>query len=188
VKGKTYKKGRLSIIFKVLRYANIFWLIFSAIMVECTLNFNNVMNVLGGDHDGGLQLPSQLLPFLVGFFSFIRICYQLFKRRQMGLRTALDVPAGMPREEAEEPPMNSSAASSEPPHGPADRTSSWGDERQRKWPLVIRYLVAWLPWLGLVMNSPSKSRISTIIREGTGLSKYSQSDKVNETTSARRMA
>lgn len=35
--------------------------------------------MLGGKHDGGLQLPSQLLPFLIGMFSFLRIVYQLLR-------------------------------------------------------------------------------------------------------------
>ncbi len=71
-------------LFKILRVLNLVWLIYSAVMVEFTLNFNHVDSVLGGKNGSPLQLPGQLLPFLVGTFSFVTVCYKLFQAKVGG--------------------------------------------------------------------------------------------------------
>jgi hypothetical protein len=49
-------------------------------MVELTLNWNHVTQVLGPN--GNLTYPAQLLPLMIGALSFLRICWLLFKRWQ----------------------------------------------------------------------------------------------------------
>ena len=139
-----------------------------------TLNFNHVHGVLGGKHDGGLQLPSQLLPFLVGLFSFVRILYETFKVKW----------GESPEEEAlsagEEPPRDGILVRSASfdslqqqgeletqPH-PPHRSQSYNVVSRS---LAVRLLVSWLPWLGLVVHpTAEKSRLSILVKKGTGLS------------------
>jgi len=160
---------RLTIIYKFLRVANLVWLIFSALMVEFTLNFNHVTGVLGGKHEGGLQLPSQLLPFLVGLFSFIRISYQLFKAKLEKADAApsdrgpADVAADVGFDD-----LQTFGGDAEP------RPPNRSDSHQARGPMLVRYVFAWLPWLGLVLRPGRKSRISTLVSKGTGLSQYSR--------------
>ena len=163
--------------------ANAVWLVYSALMVEFTLNYNHITGVLGGEHEGGLQLPSQLLPFLVGLFSFIRICYQLFKERM-----------GAPKKTAVEPDAAEAAADAgfddlqvfdgSEPNRPGPDTQPppplRSDSHQARGTPLVRYLFAWLPWLGLVIRPARKSRISKLVSKGTGLSQYSQMDEVGD--------
>jgi hypothetical protein len=58
-------------------YYAVVWLLSSAVTAEAMLSFNDVQSLLGGKHDSGLQLPSQLLHFRIGMFSFFRLYYQL---------------------------------------------------------------------------------------------------------------
>ncbi|KAK3353885.1 hypothetical protein B0T25DRAFT_222198 [Lasiosphaeria hispida] len=167
--GFTHKE--LKFMFNFLRVANLIWLIFAAVTVEVTLNFNHVTGVLGGRHDGRLQLPGQLLPFLVGLFSFVKILYQLFKAKWGGAGEAAagrveptEVVEAMvisptestfPADEESEPKMLSS------------RADSYFVARS----LPVRYLVGWLPWLGMVVHpATKKSRLSILVSRGTGLS------------------
>jgi hypothetical protein len=123
-------------------------------MVEFTLVFNHVDTVLGGAKSNPLQLPGQLLPFLVGTFSFITICYRLFQEK-VGVTQNGETVAGIERQDstAERLQRNYSIERQQP-------TGSW----------PIRYLVAYLPWLGLVEHAKPDMPISATIREGTGLS------------------
>jgi hypothetical protein len=118
------------------------------------LNFNNVTAVLGGPHDNELHLPSQLLPLLMGAFGFVRACYLLFESwrspgeiepsmaepspphpaRTMHIR---DIPLAFSLAMA----RNSIATS----HDPNELDEL---QRGRRW--LVRYLVAWLPWLSLL--------------------------------------
>ena len=50
------------------------------LLVEMTLNMNNIRGVLGGP-DNDLSAPGQLLPFLVGAFGFARSCYAILQEK-----------------------------------------------------------------------------------------------------------
>ncbi|KAK0732091.1 hypothetical protein B0H67DRAFT_93960 [Lasiosphaeris hirsuta] len=175
--GFTHKE--LKFMFNFLRVANLIWLVFAAVTVEVTLNFNHVSGVLGGRHDGRLQLPGQLLPFLVGLFSFVKILYQLFKARWGGAGDEADsekvssdptevveamvispTESTFPRDRDEE-------AGSVSPKMLSSRSESYFVARS----LPVRYLVGWLPWLGMVVHpATKKSRLSILVSRGTGLS------------------
>jgi len=165
-----------------LRVGNLVWLLFSAVTVEVTLNFNHVHGVLGGQHDGGLQLPSQLLPFLIGLFSFLRIIYYLL-RESFGVRddTGKNKKCDDPSEEkvkstvlvlpeATSPGKTEAGGKSTPP--PPPRADSYHIIARS---LVVRLLVGWLPWLGIVVHpeTAAKSRVSMLVERGTGLSAVS---------------
>lgn len=153
--------------------------------VEVTLNFNDVHGVLGGKHDGGLQLPSQLLPFLIGMFSFLRIMYQLlrgFCSKREGDLEAFHNKKDEDSDEVERhvfvvpeseivpgtvvPGMQGAGLVLLP------RSNSYHIVARS---FMVRYLVGWLPWLGLVVHpdTAKTSRMSTLIERSTGLSAVS---------------
>ncbi|KAM7213337.1 hypothetical protein V8F06_011285 [Rhypophila decipiens] len=177
----------LNFIYTFLRIGNLFWLLFSAVTVECTLNFNHIHGVLGGKHDGGLQLPSQLLPFLVGLFSFLRICYQIFKIKwgespeseaaatpitaeppsRIGDRQMTETTRDASFDSLQDDEDGEVDPESSQPNGPP-RSNSYNVARRS---LAVRLLVSWLPWLGLVVHPTArKSRLSIMVTRGTGLS------------------
>ncbi|KAM7190042.1 hypothetical protein V8F20_009875 [Naviculisporaceae sp. PSN 640] len=170
----------LNFIYTFLRVGNLAWLLFSAVTVECTLNFNHVHGVLGGKHDGGLQLPSQLLPFLVGLFSFVRICYQIFKEkwgerpeneasheagdgtgtRQQQTRDGILVRTTS-FDSLEEEDERDEVADPESAHPQAPpRSGSYNVARRS---LAVRLLVSWLPWLGLVVHPTTRNNLMQVI-------------------------
>lgn len=194
---------------------NLVWLLFCAITVECTLNFNHVYGVLGGPDGSQLQLPGQLLPFLIGTFSFVTLLYLLLQekvghhqpRRAMAYNNIQQQQQERHqqyrRPETPTTPLPASHAAApdadvrfdsleivEP--DPATPGGGGGrghpgmepirqdslDPKERGRPTLVRYLVAWLPWLGVIQHSSSNSRVSTMLRQSTGLSELS---KIHET-------
>jgi len=155
---------RLAIIHKVLLFGNLFWLIFSALTVELTLNFNHANLVLGGQ---SLSLPSQLLPFLVGLFGFIRTSYVFVQKKWINISPAETLPTSRN--------VGSDVLRADPAPGGRRRfgprvlsnISELGRRQQRSWP--IRYLVAWLPWLSLLDHVDKELSVHAISRQGTGL-------------------
>ncbi|KAH6685299.1 hypothetical protein F5X68DRAFT_19422 [Plectosphaerella plurivora] len=155
-----FKTTELVFLYKVFRIFNIAWLIFSALMVEFTLNFNHINGVLGGPHND-LSNPGQLLPFLVGLFGFVGTLYAVIKDRyfpkpEEGVLspTALDF-------DFSNRPISSQGRSNT-----RDRRL---DQQQEKRSVVVRYLVAWMPWLGLLQRFDEELVEQGISREGTGL-------------------
>ncbi|MCJ1284192.1 hypothetical protein MMC26_003523 [Xylographa opegraphella] len=66
--------NELDILFKVLSIGNLIWMIFAVLMVEMTLNYNRVGNVI---NLVDTFYPAQLLPMLIGAFGLIRILFLL---------------------------------------------------------------------------------------------------------------
>jgi hypothetical protein len=67
---------RLKFLFKMFRVFNLFWIIFCALMVEMTLNKNNMLQMLA--QHSQIQYPAQLLPLLIGGLSFIRVLWLIY--------------------------------------------------------------------------------------------------------------
>ncbi|MCJ1398165.1 hypothetical protein MMC11_001362 [Xylographa trunciseda] len=68
-------RTELDFVYKVLSICNLIWMIFAALMVEMTLNYNRVKNVISLLDT---FFPAQLLPMLIGAFGLIRILFLLF--------------------------------------------------------------------------------------------------------------
>lgn len=165
--------------YRFLRVGNLIWLLFSAVTVEVTLNFNHVHGVLGGRHDGGLQLPSQLLPFLVGLFSFLRIMYVLLKAKFGRDKEEEKNNTGENKKSDDTGSVIEAAVIVVPDDQTPTQLESGGNThppRADSYQIIarslpVRYLVGWLPWLGLVVHpeTASKSHLSTIVERGAGL-------------------
>ncbi|KAH7303964.1 hypothetical protein B0I35DRAFT_517099 [Stachybotrys elegans] len=144
-----FNREELAMMHKFLRVMNLIWLVFSAVMVEITLNFNHIDGVLGGPQNN-LSSPGQLLPLLVGAVGFASTGYQLvqdklfnrekrskiFRRRRFGPRTL--------------------------------RSTTNLDRQQEKRSVFVRYLVGWLPWLSLLQHFDEELLAEGISRQGTG--------------------
>jgi hypothetical protein len=63
-------------LYNVFRWYNLFWIVFCMLMVEMTLNKNNMLQALA--KNGHIQYPAQLLPLLVGGLSFIRVLWLIY--------------------------------------------------------------------------------------------------------------
>jgi hypothetical protein len=145
-----FKQQELTFMHKSLRVMNLTWLLFSAVMVEVTLNFNHLNDVLGGPTNN-LSSPGQLLPLLVGAFGFTVTCYQLaqdklFEKHKRGKL--------FQRQN----------------FGPETLRSTTGlDRQQQERSIFIRYLVGWLPWLSLLQHFDEELLAHGISRQGTEL-------------------
>jgi hypothetical protein len=177
-----FTQRELVVIHKFLRFANLFWLIFSAITVEVTLNFNHVGDVLGGmGRENTLSLPGQLLPFLVGLLGFCQLLYTIFVEKYINKQPA-EVKALEAMIEASlnpvvpdpnspngkrEPGVDESAAENDAEGNQRAAEEHLASKELNK-PTLIRYLVAWLPWLSLLRNYDEELLEQGISRQGTG--------------------
>jgi hypothetical protein len=114
-------------------------------MVEMTLNWNHVTQVLGPN--GNISYPAQLLPMMIGLLSFVRICWLLFKRwrypaedENEGSREKLGGTPGAP--ETQQAGLGILQSSRAYPNGNDDEA-----DIARNRSLAERYMVAYLPWL-----------------------------------------
>ncbi|KAK1760072.1 hypothetical protein QBC47DRAFT_312263 [Echria macrotheca] len=176
-----FNKKELRYMFLFLRVGNLVWLLFSAVTVEVTLNFNHVHGVLGGKHDGGLQLPSQLLPFTVGLFSFLRIIYFLLKEKFGAKENGVTSTPKLPAQEIEHP-VDAAVVVKKDDNWYQAAGAEEGAVPEQGFPradsyqivarsLFVRYMVGWLPWLGLVVHPGirARSRLSGIVERSAGL-------------------
>jgi hypothetical protein len=140
-----------------MQWANLIWLIFSAITVEFSLNFNHVTAVLGGPLDNELHLPSELLPLLIGAFGFVRISWIKFEEwrspgdREPSVVTSAELPRrsrtlrfGVAMLQIFSASLARDAARK------AEHDAAELDELEKNRSRTSRYLVAWLPWLSLL--------------------------------------
>jgi hypothetical protein len=117
--------------------------------------------VLGGPRNNELHLPGQLIPFLVGAFSFIRTCHILIGSWRLPREEAepLDSESGSPQSARTihfrdlplvfSPAMaRNSIATSENTDDSDDNDETDNIESERNWP--VRYIISWLPWLSLL--------------------------------------
>ncbi|KAE9382067.1 hypothetical protein N431DRAFT_552018 [Stipitochalara longipes BDJ] len=83
-----FSVAELKFLYHVFRIYNLFWIIFCALMVEMTLNKNNMLQTLA--QHGNIQYPSQLLPLLIGTLSFIRVMWLIYREGRDRVREATD--------------------------------------------------------------------------------------------------
>jgi hypothetical protein len=137
---------------------------FSVLMVELTLGYNHATAVLGGPDDNELHLPSELLPLMIGAFSFLRTCWLKFEewRSPSNPDPSIavdddgddDLPARARRSRTMRLGVRVFQAFSESLAADAGRRAEHEaeelDRLERGRPTPERYLVAWLPWLSLL--------------------------------------
>jgi hypothetical protein len=166
---------------KFLRVGNLLWLLFSAVMVECTLNFNSIGGVLGGmGRKNTIALPGQLLPFLIGLLGFVNLMYTVFIEKYVNAQpsemSALTAAVEASLQPAIVGAKGASGGAEPMPIGPdgitttpeaADAQSYRGSQIHRSW--GIRYLVGWLPWLSLLHDYDKELLEQGISRQGTDL-------------------
>jgi hypothetical protein len=115
-------------------------------MVECTVCFNKIPT-------SSVQVlsPSQLLPMLIGTFSFIRICFLIYiDRRNPNVGPA----RGEEEDEDDDDDADNDDNQYEPQGGQAGQTYAFGPGPHGTHrpppvyrPTYQRYIAAWLPWL-----------------------------------------
>ena len=138
---------RLNLICNLLRGLNLVWIIFCMLMVEFTINWNDVTGVVGEQGVGG---PGQILPMIIGIFSFVRILWLMFEEWRAPDDDCCDEDDPV----AEPVPVFEEIKPSEIPNPPpfarqtseTARVTAQVEDMFRRQPQV-RYLVAWLPWL-----------------------------------------
>lgn len=139
---------------------NLFWIVFSMISIEFTLNLNHMDNVIWFPDVS----PGQLIPLLIGIATLLRVSYIILRKRW-----------GRPRDE-EEPNRRAERSSTKKhtkglglamphtngPYSPLRKNSPSDAAALANPPLRVavgpfpphlrllhRFLFAWLPWLGL---------------------------------------
>lgn len=59
---------------------NLFWILFAMLLIELALNENHAHNVIGANaQNGQILAPAQLLPMLIGAFSFVRVLFVAYE-------------------------------------------------------------------------------------------------------------
>jgi len=159
--GFNYKQLRY--IFYFLRAFNFFWIVWSMVTVEFTLNYNHVVAVLGPQ--GRIYFPSQLIPMIIGAFTLTRLLYKKLEYARGGD----DVEPTVVREATIDGPPQPMPSRKNmfklwaPPtshvhpgtnHMPEDEDV---DPRMDGKPAWVRYLVAYLPWLSLLPSLQKRS-------------------------------
>lgn len=175
--GFTYLQ--LKWIFYVLRMGNLFWIIFSIIMVEKTLNYNHIESVLG--RNGRIFFPAQLLPMVIGLCSLLRILYIRFEKwrspedikpslgdRPTTPTRAATVPRGKGWLRAFAPRTEIEGTSSKVKDTLEDGDMDVDMIHQPAW---WRYLVAWLPWLHAASSWFKQERREHVENIGTATKK-----------------
>lgn len=120
-------------------------MIWAAVTVEFTLNFNHLTDVLG---ENGLSDPGQQIPLLIGIFSFVRIMWLIFREYYMERADNAETRGlGVKRTGASAQRMPISTAPNDFPqqHGHINSIPLVARHGDRA--LAQRMLVAYLPWL-----------------------------------------
>jgi hypothetical protein len=109
-------------------------------MIELTLNYNHMLSVVA--QTGAIGTPAQLLPFIIGAISFLRILYLIYKESKEAAEKAA--------EESDLPPLTfmqtvRKLISPSARWGPPATTDH--DDSYMVHPWHRRYIVSWLPWL-----------------------------------------
>lgn len=169
--GYNYRELRL--IFQALRAFNFFWMAWSMITVEFVLNYNHVDSVLGPG--GRIYFPSQLIPMIIGAFSFVRLVYLKFEKIRYNEAEPTATVAREPTIEGSPQPKPKGkdlVRLFAPPKGVPRTASDFEppkdtdiDRRVQHDPTWLRYLVAYLPWLSLLPRWTGRDEVSRSPRD-----------------------
>jgi hypothetical protein len=153
----------------LLRWANSLWLIFTILVVECTLHHNHVHAVVGGPNDNELHLPSQLITLMIGAFGLVRVCYLKLKDwRTLGDRDPSIVETPQTSYPTWKPEMRWSILKIfSPSYAENSHTTADGDkddendeneidDLMKGRAQFMRYSISWLPWLALLLSQHKK--------------------------------
>ena len=152
--------SRLKFIYRLFRAANFLWIVFSMIMIEMTLNYNHIKSVLGpGDR---IYFPSQLIPMIIGAFSFCRLVYKVYEKwRDPDDEPSLGVDLPLvPSQSHQSFPHRFRSFGKifapptelvHPPPSPKDMVPEDDDldellKNERPW---VRYVISYIPWISL---------------------------------------
>jgi hypothetical protein len=157
---------------------NIAWIVFCAAMIEMTLHKNNMIAELAGGSN--IAYPGQLIPLLVGILSFLRTVWLIFKEwREDRYRKALHDP--------EAPPSKTGLLAAVPNiqhHGKKSDErvvlKTQAPDFQNEKPIfessLMRYILAWLPWLAELVKEVEHFRDTPAT--GAGKSPLPQTEDV----------
>jgi hypothetical protein len=148
--------------FIFLATGNLLWIIWSMIMIEMTLNYNHVANVLG--ENGRIFFPSQLIPLTISVCGFFRVVYLRWEQwRNPGFKPSLADDPPVPQKQSTIPKGKSFFKMFSPGTLPPGAITPGGGDVQESVKMVFedsdldpdmegqpawwRYLASWLPWL-----------------------------------------
>lgn len=156
---------------------NFIWMLFVATLIEITLNENHIQQVLGAQGPQStviLLQPGQLLPMLIGTFSFTRclfIAFELYRHPDGDISPSLgradskrehDAKADAKRASNVFKMFSAANEVSEEEHGLVERAAKEASDKatdpylnfhQRLTPFQ-KVMVTWLPWLSLLFFWP----------------------------------
>lgn len=124
--------------------------------VEFILNYNHVVAVLGPG--GRIYFPSQLIPMIIGAFTFCRLIYLKFEKiRGSDVEPTIIEQAPIRGEPQPRPKGKDMLKLFSPPSGSSQKATTFtppedGDidprmQHEHKW---VRAIIAYLPWLSLL--------------------------------------
>jgi hypothetical protein len=173
--------GRLQILYYGFSAFNLFWIVFTIISCEYTLQYNHIQSVLG--ENGRIFFPSQLIPFAIGICGLVRVVYLFFESWRSNDHTPslgrtptlpkrmLSVPHGRNIFKILAPatkPHDEGPATAALPKSKASLEDTDLDEEMMGRRLWWRLLVTYLPWLHpferwlRVRNQSVKERLGAI--------------------------
>ncbi|KAJ9654128.1 hypothetical protein H2198_006808 [Neophaeococcomyces mojaviensis] len=181
--GATEKQ--LLLAYRIFRIFNFLWIMFIMVIVEITLNENYQIGVLGANqqsNDGQILQPAQLLPMLIGTFSFARILwisFELWRSPDGDITPSLGRHAsrrnakpkrdstagfnifGLFSQRVEETIAEEEEGLHQATHKNAHQNDIWDDKHEdpylslhKRLNVFQRIVVTWLPWLSLLYFWP----------------------------------
>ena len=163
---------QLIIVSRVFCVFNLCWIFFAMLTIEIALNENAAIGVLGAEkasYNGQILQPAQLLPMLIGAFSFARIlfiAYELWRNPQGDITPSLGRQASKRYTRAKRDPatglnifkmFSQAAADTAEEEETGESHRKWNDDAHNdsyydlasRLNIWQRILVTWMPWVSL---------------------------------------
>jgi hypothetical protein len=145
---------RLKWLYIIFRGFNISWIGFCILTIELTLKENHMQGVLATSETVGL--PSQLIPMLIGVFSFARVLWLIYKDfyRSWRAKSAAEQHHHGIFSLVPDMPDHVGPNRDLPKHGVAQDSLMYKNT-------YLKYVWTWLPWLEELVNWHHSSLLST---------------------------